>query len=338
MDIDEQGPNEAQMPAEAQAVQAEAQELVDEHLQGYAAAAHGEAKGFRALNGSAYVKAQAQAKAGAWLIVDVQGTTHLFPFDVKNIVFGDRRAGHGGRYYMDRLYHLVIPELQINMHVPLRLQAAPLQLKWDFKPFVFELSEADKKAGKKAQTSYSMEFDISSFSRTREQVADDFVRVLEAITDQTVDYLYANRGQLFARSAEWTRDRVKESYQARTFNVCKTDKKTGEFKEYEPSLNCKVKCSSGVLQCFCYDEHGAPVEMNQTNLPKGRKAVPIIEDGGIMFYQGQAKDCQSVAQALVLDDGVMRTNAFQACNMYVQPTQPAASGGMGLGAGGGFSA
>ena len=264
------------------------------------------------LNGSAYEMAEQQAVKHAWVNVNVNGTHRLFPFDFKNVRFADKRSsGPGGRFYLDRLYLVNAPELGIdNALVPLHLRAPPLKNKWDFKPYVHPAKD-----GKKEQKSWSCDFDISTFARDRDACVAAFVSDLEQLVETTLQHLYAKRTLYWPRSESWAMDRVREQYEAVTFPVNK--QVNGEWKEYEPSLRCKVKRNGGSFNAFAFDENDQRVELNADTLSANRMTVPIVEDGGIQFSaDGKVKDCFTLAQVKLLPDGVIRQNVFAAPTMY----------------------
>lgn len=240
------------------------------------------------------------------------GKTELFPFDAKNIVFGNKEAAHAGRCVVTRRYHLVDEQRGINEIVDIQLQTPTLRSPFGLSIFTAEKAKQYGKGGNNRgdkpdkNPPMSISYEIGDYAQEHDEGVADFVTVIRSIDEATVAHLEANKDKFWVQGAQFPSDTlvVFGKY------TLLTGKKPGT--EYDKTLDAKFRRDrTGAPEARLFNGKLEQIAITEENMPPRTYYQSILHDEGIAFSpEGNGKSVFAVKQLRRVEFGVDPTPMF----------------------------
>lgn len=241
----------------------------------------------------------------------------LYPFDANNVTIGKPHKKNFGKYTLERKYHLVDPEENIDADIPIRFQTPPMYAPFGKKDWLFEKksggdysaninpdapqamkTDANGNDGKdkdkdKAKSSMALSF----WNAEKDPAVRAFMEDLADLDDVTVSLAVKNKDEWW----ECGPDLVPEVIKAFYIPLSKSKKRDSNGNLYPPLLGCKLPKRMGKILTKFYDNSKPPAPVTVNEVKKGCKCVCLIKDTGLWMEPTKFKSGFDTIQCQIVD-------------------------------------
>lgn len=193
----------------------------------------------------------------------------LYPFDPKNIVYSDKKAGPAGSYVVNMDYHLVCEDEKIDCVVPIILQTPVMKSPFGVSKSKFE----NKDKSGKTSDAYSLSLSMGGIDSNEE--IRDFFYTMCAWDARNLEVAQQRKAQWFSGHSK-IKDEQVEFFQKR-LSMIRVAAATST--SYPPRIDSKIEMKYGLIQTKFYDANQNPIE--HTFITTGALIRAVLKCNGL---------------------------------------------------------